>query len=136
MSRCDYDLESRVGSIAGSVRPICKTLLSRWARWNAKRTDHVKEAEWNKQTRRSKGGEAAAARRGRTTGRRTRRGGRRGQPEEERRRRYRRTLEEQRGSGLRIVERAGGGGPRRDRGWQRNGRVLLGVERGEREGKS
>ena len=42
----------RIESIGGSVSSICKTLLSGRARWNAKQTDHVKEAEWNKQTRR------------------------------------------------------------------------------------
>ena len=51
----DYNRESRIGSIGGSVSSICKTLLSGRARWNAKQTDHVKEAEWNKQTRRSNG---------------------------------------------------------------------------------
>lgn len=48
----DYNRESRIESIGGSVSSICKTLLSGRARWNAKQTDHVKEAEWNKQTRR------------------------------------------------------------------------------------
>lgn len=71
-----------------------------------------------------------------------------------RRRQYRRTLEQQRGSGLRMVEQASGGERTSERrgeeereregerggdeggGSRRNGRVLLGVERGEREGKS
>lgn len=40
------------------------------------------------------------------------------------------------GKGGRTVRREGGGGGEREEKSQRNGRVLLGVERGEREGKS
>lgn len=60
-----------------------------------------------------------------------------GRVESERRRQYRRTLERQRGSSLRMVEQPSVGRGRAGQGdSQRNGRVLLGVERGEREGKS
>ena len=88
----------RIESIGGSVSSICKTLLSGRARWNAKQTDHVKEAEWNKQTKRFERRRGEERRLAVVGGVKfvDKREERRGEERERERRRYRRTLEQAR----------------------------------------